>query len=64
MIVSQLTNPSDGVLEQEQILATLRSGLYGRFSGAKVLVLMPDHTRSLPLPFLFHALVDITARHV
>ena len=59
MIDSQLTNLSDGVLEQEQILTTLRSGLNGRFSGAKVLVLMPDHTRSLPLPFLFHGLVDI-----
>lgn len=33
-------------------------GLAGIFSNAKVLVLIPDHTRSLPLPFLFRVLVE------
>ena len=59
MIVCQQTSHGDEVLEQEQILAALYSGLCGKFSGAKVLVLIPDHTRSLPLPFLFHALVEL-----
>ena len=28
-------------------------------SGARVLVLIPDHTRSLPLPMLFRQIVEI-----
>ena len=31
----------------------------GQFNNQRVLVLIPDHTRSLPLPFLFRALVDV-----
>ncbi len=31
----------------------------GRFKGHKVLVLIPDHTRSLPLPELFRMLVEV-----
>ena len=31
----------------------------GKFQNQSVLVLIPDHTRSLPLPFLFRALVDV-----
>ena len=38
---------------------TLEKGLKGRFSRQKVLVLIPDHTRSLPLPVLFRMVVDI-----
>jgi nickel-dependent lactate racemase len=30
-----------------------------QFTGQRVLVLIPDHTRSLPLPFLFRSLVDV-----
>ena len=33
--------------------------LEGQFTNQRVLVLIPDHTRSLPLPFLFRALVEI-----
>jgi len=31
----------------------------GQFIGQRVLVLIPDHTRSLPLPMLFRAVVEI-----
>ena len=48
-----------GSLSQEVIRSTLESGLAQRFRGEKVLVLIPDHTRSLPLPFLFRSLVAI-----
>ncbi len=48
-----------GLLSHEAIRETLEKGLAGMFSGQKVLVLIPDHTRSLPLPFLFRALVEI-----
>jgi len=59
MIVSQATAPQDRLLSPETIRATLEKGLAGKFTGQKILVLIPDHTRSLPLPFLFRALVEI-----
>lgn len=50
-----------GLLTDQAILETLKKGLEGRFGGKKVLVLIPDHTRSLPLPLLFRMLVEILA---
>ncbi len=49
----------NGLLSHDIIRATLEKGLAQQFIGKKVLVLIPDHTRSLPLPFLFRALVDV-----
>lgn len=49
----------NGLLTHDVIHATLEKGLAHKFVGGKVLVLIPDHTRSLPLPFLFRSLVDI-----
>ena len=46
-----------GLLSPDAIVETLTIGLEGRFAGERVLVLIPDHTRSLPLPFLFRELV-------
>ncbi len=48
-----------GLLSSDTIKETLHKGLAGKFAGQKILVLIPDHTRSLPLPFLFRALVEI-----
>ncbi len=48
-----------GLLSQDTIRATLAEGLAQKFVGQKVLILIPDHTRSLPLPFLFRTLVDL-----
>src|ERR1041384_3217437 len=48
-----------GLLSQETIRETLELGLAQKFVGQKVLVLIPDHTRSVPLPFLFRSLVEI-----
>jgi nickel-dependent lactate racemase len=43
--------------------AIIRQHLYDafekRFSRQKVLVLIPDHTRSMPLPFFFRTLVEV-----
>src|SRR5688572_23153033 len=47
------------LLPQDRIRVTLAEGLSQKFVGGKILVLIPDHTRSLPLPFLFRSLVDI-----
>lgn len=59
MIYSQAVSTGAQPLSNEQILETLQTGLDDRFRKQRVLVLIPDHTRSLPLPFLFRALVEI-----
>src|SRR5690349_17215259 len=41
------------------VRGVLEQGLGGRFANAKVLVLIPDHTRTLPLPMLFRQMVDV-----
>ncbi|MCC6311170.1 MAG: DUF2088 domain-containing protein [Trueperaceae bacterium] len=41
------------VLDAEQVLTSLNAGLAGRFTDQRVLVLIPDHTRTVPLPLLF-----------
>lgn len=52
------TSPLGGQLPADKILQVLHGGLEGRLTNQRVLVLIPDHTRSLPLPFLFRALVE------
>ena len=49
----------DGLLDRAVIESALGEGLAGKFTGKKVLVLIPDHTRSLPLPMLFRMLIDV-----
>jgi len=58
MIQSQVVANS-GALSSAEIQETLSKGLDGRFADQKVLVLIPDRTRSLPLPELFRMLVEI-----
>lgn len=48
-----------GLLDQESIRETLSKSLKGKFTGQKVLMLIPDHTRSLPLPQLFRLVIEI-----
>lgn len=57
MIYSRVYSP-DGLLDDETIRAKLAFGLGNRFDDQKVLVLIPDHTRSLPLPKLFAMLIE------
>lgn len=56
---ASLTVPSGSYLSEEQARDTLHKGIGGKFAGAKLLVLIPDHTRTLPLPMLFRLLVDL-----
>lgn len=58
MLETQVVSPS-GILTSNEIRAALKQGLESRFSGKKVLVLIPDHTRSFPLPELFRLVVEI-----
>ncbi len=59
MILSQAIAPQGNRLNEQEILASLHEGLDGLFDGQKVLVLIPDHTRSAPLPFLVRTLMEI-----
>jgi nickel-dependent lactate racemase len=50
---------ADGLLTDDSIHQTLAAGLAGQFRNQRVLVLIPDHTRTIPLPFLFRQLVEL-----
>ncbi len=50
---------TNGYLSQGEVIQALHRGLEGGFTNQRVLVLIPDHTRSLPMPMLFRALVDV-----
>ena len=58
MIEAQMVS-SSAAMSAAEMRATLEQGLGGKFAGQKVLVLVPDGTRSLPLPTLFRAAVEI-----
>lgn len=47
------------LLADDAIRQTLTDALEGQYTGQKVLVLIPDHTRTIPLPQLFRYLVEI-----
>ncbi len=46
-------------LDEADVRQLLYRGLEGRFARQKVLVLIPDHTRTAPLPLLFRLVVEI-----
>jgi lactate racemase len=56
-----LTADPGTVLPQLDARFALEEAFAGRHAGERVLVLIPDHTRSLPLPSLFRALVEALA---
>ncbi len=49
----------NGLLPEATIHETITRALEGRFKGARLLVLIPDHTRTLPLPLLFRILAEV-----
>jgi nickel-dependent lactate racemase len=59
MIQAQAVAAPGQTLTEETVRQALRSALEGRFRDRTVLVLIPDHTRSAPIPFIFRALVEI-----
>lgn len=58
MVIAQAIAET-GLLTHDRVTEVLTKGLGGRFTGQKVLVLIPDHTRSLPLPDLFRMMVEV-----
>jgi nickel-dependent lactate racemase len=59
MVNSQIIAPQGKLISEQEIIETLSQGLGGRFAGQKLLVLIPDHTRTMPLPLLFRLLVEV-----
>ena len=57
-MVHKATAPIGQLLTDDEVRNTL-GVLEGQFANQRVLVLIPDHTRSLPLPFLFRCIVDV-----
>jgi hypothetical protein len=58
MLQTKVAAPVEQFLIDGEIRNTM-GVLESQFTNQRVLVLIPDHTRSLPLPFLFCALVDV-----
>jgi lactate racemase len=58
MLQSKVTAPFGALLTDDDVRNTL-GVLEGQFANQRLLVLIPDHTRSLPLPFLFRSLVEV-----
>ncbi len=58
MMDAQIYHPT-GLLDREVITQTLVEGLGKKYQGLKCLILIPDGTRSLPLPDMFKMLVEI-----
>jgi lactate racemase len=54
-----ITSPHGKTLSADEIRHALYMGLENRFKGKRLLVLIPDHTRTLPLPDLFRDLTEI-----
>ena len=59
MLEARALAPAGALLDADTVRQTLYKGLEGKFTNQRVLVLIPDHTRTLPLPQLFRLLVEI-----
>lgn len=59
MLYAQAAAAAGSTLAPSDVYAALAGGLAGRFSQRRILALIPDHTRSLPLPMLFRMVTDI-----
>lgn len=59
MIAARAVAPLGCVLEAREIRRTLGAGLGDVARSGRILVLIPDHTRTLPLPMLFRELCEL-----
>ncbi|MEM9952455.1 MAG: lactate racemase domain-containing protein [Chloroflexota bacterium] len=58
-VVAQAIAQPSQTLSNDVISQTLHLGLESQFTNQRVLILIPDHTRTLPLPYLFQQVVSI-----
>jgi len=59
MLEAQLLAGPTGILDSDDVREALAACLEQQVAGLRVLVLIPDRTRSLPLPALYRMLVDV-----
>ena len=59
MLQTQVVAPIERLLTGDEVHHALNHALEKQFTNQRVLVLIPDHTRSLPLPSLFRLLIEI-----
>jgi nickel-dependent lactate racemase len=58
-VIDARAEARSGTLSSDAVATAFEQGLSGRLSGQKVLVLIPDHTRSVPLADLFRLTVEV-----
>ncbi len=58
MLTKRIVAPEQQLLDDDTVRQTLTAVLEKQHTGQKVLVLIPDHTRTIPLPLLFSGLVE------
>ena len=58
-MVASAQAPAGQLLAKGQVKETLERGLSGTLINQRMLVLIPDHTRTVPLPLLFRTVVDV-----
>lgn len=58
MLLSEAIAPPSQLLDADSVRQIMTLGLAGRHSRQRVLVLIPDHTRTAPLPQLFRLLLE------
>ena len=59
MLKINMTAAENQLLDDNDVQQQMALTLAGQFKRQRVLVLIPDHTRTIPLPLLFRTLVDI-----
>lgn len=60
-VVASAISPQGQHLAEAEVRAVLERSLADRFAGRRILVLIPDGTRSIPLPMLFRHLTGLLA---
>jgi nickel-dependent lactate racemase len=55
----QTQAPTNELLNQDDVIQVFYRGLEKQYSNQKVIVIIPDHTRSIPMSDLFRLLVEI-----
>jgi len=58
-VVARAVAPAGQALPWPDVRRALAAGLAGPWAGRRVLVLIPDHTRTLPLPALFRDVAEL-----
>ena len=57
--MTHIKSPPGRQLDADSIVQALATAFERQYTGLKVLVLIPDHTRTIPLPLLFPYLVQL-----